>query len=296
MIAAEDMEAQIAHDRGHQSVSGKKPPLLQVQAAGGNDLVAVDFLPGFIYHEAPVRVPVEGHAQIVSSRCHHTFEPFQVGGAALVVDVHPVGPGMNHIGVQAGEACEQPGGGGGSGAIGAVHQNMRPRKGPLHRGGQIANIILALLLVGVDHPANLPMGLEGQLLAAQYQSFNLPLQSVGELEALAVEDFNAVVLKGVVGGGDDNSRVRPGVHRDPGHTGGGNDPQMEHVRPGGAQPRNQGSLQQIGGNAGILADGEPGASAPLLLGEHLRRRHTHPKGQLGVQSLVDYAANTVCSE
>ena len=35
---------------------------------------------------------------------------------------------------------------------------------------------------------------------------------------------------------------------------------MEHIRPRGAQPRNQRPLQQIRGDAGILADGEAGLS------------------------------------
>ena len=34
--------------------------------------------------------------------------------------------------------------------------------------------------------------------------------------------------------------------------------------PGGAQPGDQRPLQEIGGDAGVLADGKPGLSAPLL--------------------------------
>ena len=219
-----------------------------------------------------------------------------MGGAAAVIDVDAVGIGVNHVGVQVGEPVKQPGRSGRGRAVGTVHQNMQPRQLGADGGNQVVDIVLGLLLIGVNHPADLPAGLEGHGDIVQQNFLNLPLQLVGELEALAVENFDSVVLKGVVGGGNHDARIRLGVHGDPRHGGCGNHAQVEHIRPRGAQPRNQRPLQQIRGDAGILADGEAGLSASLLPGHHLRGGHAHPEGQHGVQSVVDDTADAVGSK
>ena len=142
------------------------------------------------------------------------------------------------------------------------------------------------------------MGLAGHIVVAkEHDVLDLLLQLVGELEALAVEDFDAVVLKGVVAGGDDDAGVGPLVHGDPGHAGGGQGAQVHHVRAGGAQPGNEGTLQQVAGDTGVLADGDQGLLPRLLvLGQHLCSGQTYLISQIGVQPGVDHAANAVGSK
>src|SRR5699024_1852304 len=123
--------------------------LQQFQAAGGDDLIAVDLLPGLVHHEAAVGVPVEGHAQIVVARLHHGLEALQVGGAAAAVDVHPVGVGVDDVGVEVVKPVKEPTGGGGGSAVGAVHQNLQPGQVGGDGGHQVVNVVLALLGVGV---------------------------------------------------------------------------------------------------------------------------------------------------
>ena len=219
-----------------------------------------------------------------------------MGGAAAVVDVDPVGIGVDHVGVQIGEAVEQPGRRGGGGAVGAVHQDVQSRQVGADGGHQVVDVVLALLLVGVDHPADVPAGFQGYRHIVEDDVLDAVLQLVGQLEAPAVEDLDAVVLKGVVGRGDHHPRIAAGVHRHPGHRRGGDHAQVEHVGPGGAQPGDQRPLQQIGGDAGVLADGKPGLPAPLLLGHHVGGGHAHLVRQRRVQSVVDDTADAVGSK
>ena len=289
------MQAQVAHYSGHHRVAGQLSPAHQVLAADGHNLVAVNLVAQLVAGQAAVGVAVKGNAQIVAAGLDHGAQLVQVGGAAAVVDVHAVGVGVDDVGVQLGETVKQPGGSGGRGAVGAVHQNPHARQIRAHGGGQMVDVVLPLLLVGVDDPADVAVGLQGDLLAGEDDVLNLTLQGVGELEALTVEDLDAVVLKGVVGGGDDDTGVGVVVHRDPGHGRGGNDAQMKHIGAGGAQSGNQSTLQQVRGDAGVLADGHQ-RLVVALSGEHLSGGQAHLVGQSGVQTGVDHAADSVSTK
>ncbi len=221
-----------------------------------------------------------------------------MGGAALVVDVHPVRVGVDHVGLELGEAVEQPGGGGVGGPVGAVHQDAQAGQVTGNGGLQVVDVVQDGLLGHIAHLADVSAGLPAHVVVAEeYHVLDLLLQLVGELVALAVEDLNAVVLKGVVAGGDDDAGVRLLVHRHPGHAGSGQSAQVQYVRSRRAQSRNQGPLQQVAGDAGVLADGHQGFFSRLLaLGQDLCRGQAHLVGQVCVQSGVDYAANAVGSK
>ena len=218
-----------------------------------------------------------------------------MGGAALLVDVHPVGVGVDDVGAQLGEAVKQPGGGGGGRAVGAVHQDAQPAQGGVDGPLQMVDVVLRGLGSHIAHLADVPVGLAGHVVVAEEDDvLDLLLQLVRELKALAVEDLDAVVLEGVVAGGDDDARVRPLIHRHPGHAGGGQGAQVHHVGPGGAQARDQGALQQVAGDAGVLADGDQGLLPRLLvLGQHLRGSQAHLICQIRIQTGVDHAADAV---
>ena len=73
---------------------------------------------------------------------------------------------------------------------------------------------------------------------------------------------------------------------------------FQYVSSGGAQPRDESPLQQIAGDACVLADGYQRLSLPRLFlgGQHLGGRQAHLIGQIGVQAGVDHAADAVGSK
>ena len=221
-----------------------------------------------------------------------------MGGTALVVDVHPVGVGVDHVGAELGEAVEQAGGGGVGSAVGAVHQDAQSGQVAGDGGLQMVDVVQGGLLRHIAHLADLRSRLAGHVVVGKEDDvLDLLLQLVGQLEALAVEDLDAVVLKGVVAGGDDDAGVRLLVHRHPGHPRGGQGAQIQHIGPGGAQSRDQGALQQVAGDPGVLADGDQGLLPRLFAaGQHLSRSQSHLIGQIRIQAGVDHAADAVRSK
>ena len=292
------MQAQVGHDGGHHGTAGQAALVLQVHAAGGHDLVAVDEVAQLIHRQAAVRVAVKGDADVIAARLHHGGQAVQVGGAALVVDVHTVRVGVDDVGAQLGELVEEAGSGGVGGAVSAVHQDVQPGQIAGDGGLQVVDVVGHRLLRHVAHLADLPVGLAGNVVVAEEDDvLDLLLQLVGELEALAVEDLDAVVLKGVVAGGDDDASIRLLVHRHPGHARSGQSAQVQHVSAGGTQARNEGALQQVARDTGVLADGHQGLLPRLLLfGQYGSRGQAHFIRQVGVQTGVDHAANSIRSK
>ena len=293
-----DVEAQVGHDGGHHRISGQHTLVLHIQAAGGHDLVPIDKIAQLIHRQTPVGVPVEGDAHVVVARLHHGGQGVHVGGATAVVDVHPIRVGVDDIGAQLGESVEQPGGGGGGGTVGAVHQNAQAAQSGVDGSLQVVDVVLAGLRGHVAHLADIRAGFHGHVVGAEQDDIlDLLLQLIGELEALSVKNFDAVVLKGVVAGRDHNARVRPGVYRHPGYARGGQGAQVQHIRPGGAQPGDQRALEQVSRDTGVLADGHQGLLPWLLvLGQHNGRRQSHLVGQVRVQPGVYHAPDAVRSK
>ena len=136
------MQANIGHDSRYYCVSKQPPLLLEGQAAQRHHLIAVD-LPALLVHsQAAVRVSVKSNAQVVSAGGHHGGQSIHVGGAAFVVDVHPIGVGIDNIGHQLRKAVKQAAGGGVSRAVGAVHQDAQSMEILMDTTLQMVNIVL----------------------------------------------------------------------------------------------------------------------------------------------------------
>src|SRR5690606_432631 len=108
-----------------------------------------------------------------------------------------------------------------------------PAHPPPHRPGPVGRGIIA-------------DGLDGQLIL------------VGQLVAVGAEELDAVVLRWVVGGGDDRPGRQTQEGGEDGHRRGGHHPQEVDVAPGRGEPRGQGRLRQLPRRAG----GPPGPPPP----------------------------------
>ena len=74
----------------------------------------------------------------------------------------------------------------------------------------------------------------------------------------AVDELDAVVVVGVVAGGDHDAAVKPVGTGHIGHGGGGGHVEQVGIRPGGNQSAHQGVFKHVAGAAGVLADDNPG--------------------------------------
>ncbi len=115
---------------------------------------------------------------------------------------------------------------------------------------------------------------------AGHQRFDSGFLLVGQLETVAGEQLDSVVLERVVRGRDDAAGVRLLLDGEHGDARRGQRPQEEDVGAHGAQARHQSALQHGAAQSGVLADHHPGTRAALALFEHVRRGPAEAHGRL----------------
>ena len=166
VLVAELVEPQVAHHRAHDGTPRQQALVPHIQPAHGHGLVAVDDLPPLVDHQAPVRVAVEGDAQVVLPRRDHSGQALQMGGAAAVVDVHTVGLAVDEVRLHL-ELGEQVRGRGGGGAVGAVDEDPQAAQIVLNGVGQVLDILILQVLHAVDPLADAGAGLDGHGLIGE---------------------------------------------------------------------------------------------------------------------------------
>ena len=185
----------LRHDGSHHGVSGQLSLLLQSQAAGGHDLVAVDHArPVSSTSEAAVRVAVKGDAEIIAARLHHGPGQAAPDGWSRSPSLMftPSGSAVDHVGLQVGEAVKQPRRRGGGGAVGAVHQNAQARKVAVHAwkpGGRCSPAPPSRRCI--DAPGRSRRGSCAAMGASRTESISSIrlLQLVGELDSPGCRKF-----------------------------------------------------------------------------------------------------------
>ena len=90
-VAHRGVEAVVGHHRHGDAVAGQPPGVAQVQGGQRDQLVAVDDGAVAVDGQHAVAVAVEGEAEVVAARDDRLGERVDVGRAAAVVDVAPVG-------------------------------------------------------------------------------------------------------------------------------------------------------------------------------------------------------------
>ena len=291
-----DVEPHVAHHGGHQGVVLQGPLLDHFRGADRHDPVAVHHVAVLVHEDDPIRVAVQGDTEIGAVLLDRLAHHLGVQRAALGVDVGAVGldPDRDHLGAQFLEDCRghlvgRP--------VGAVQHDLQAGeieilgKGALQEhdeaaGGVVDTVGLAHLLGGGAQTVD-ALG-EDQLLHHQFGF-------VRQLEAVAREELDAVVLKGVVRGRDHHTRVGAHGRGDVGDARGGERPHQEHVHPHGADPRHQGAFQHVAGEPRVLADHDP--VAPLAVFKDVGRGapdlHRHLRGH---RIDVGHTADPVGSE
>ena len=229
-----------------------------------------------------------------------------MGGACVLVDVEAVGAGVDHMGIGAQGVKNSLGDGPGS-AVGAVQGHLHAPEGIHALGDQIAHVAVAARHI-VHGAADMVPFCEGDLLIGPAEKLQLAVQ-VGfdqgdgifvHLFAGAVEELDAVVIVGVVAGGDHDAAVEFIHSGHVGDRGGGGHVEQVGVRAGCHHAAHQGILEHVAGSSGILADDDAGR---LLLAVHPSQLAVVPAqeaadliGVIGGQSHICFPAEAVCSK
>ena len=246
-----------------------------------HDLIAVDHVAVFVHCQAAIGVTVESYAHHSIGGFDHGLQLLGVGGAGVLVDVVAVRRGVDHDDVRA-CATQRFGGHHGSGAVGAVGHDLQAlerlglglvivqrRDG----GNQMVDVQVGGGGLVVAHAAHAGTGRAVPVLAEH--GLDVVFLLVGQLEAAACEELDAVVGHRVVGGGNHGTHFDVEHASQVGHARSGDDAGIDHVEAAGRHACGQRGSQEITGNAGITAHQRTAAALGLVVLRTGVTEHTH---------------------
>ena len=262
----------------------------------GHDLVAVDHLAALVADHHPVRVAVEGYADVGAILLHRPDHGLGVGRPAFFVDIHAVGrnPHRNDLGAEFIEGhrrdlirC----------AIGAIDHDPQTRQIQAAGKGRLGDFHIArLAVIDPGHPTQVSRLGEALMEALIHQGLNFQFPLIRQFVAAGAEQLDPVVGEGVVRGRNHHAEISaqgPGHH---GHARGRHGPKQTNIHAHAGEAGHQGGLNHIAGQTGILADHH---HVPAIIPGHeeLARRKTDPQGDLSGHGMgVGLAANAVRAE
>ena len=223
-------------------------------------MVAGDDVALLVHTEAAVGVAVIGKADVEVVLDHELLQALNVGGAGVQVDVQAVGLVVDDIGVCA-QRVKHALGDVPAGAVGAVQADLDAAEGVDAQTDQVAHIAVAARHI-VHRAAHAVAVGKGQLWPVLIKDMELAVDVIlhkqqrllVHLLAVAVDELDAVVIVGVVAGGNHNAAVKVIHAGNVGHAGRGGNVQQIGVRAAGGQASHEAVLKHIGTAAGILAD------------------------------------------
>ena len=285
-------EAQVAHDGGHGGVAGQEPALLEVDGAHGLNHVAVYLVAVGVHQHDAVRVAVVGDTHVRADLGHEVAHGAQMGGAALHVDVGAVEVLVNDRDVRA-QAAQRLGARHARGAVAHVERHLEARKVDAlvgHGRHGVRDVELA----GVVHRQGHAHGVAGRQLlgrgtALRHERLDLVLHRIRQLEALGVEQLDAVVLGRVVRGRDDDAAVAVQLAHEQRDSGCRDDAGQKRCAAHRHDAGRHGRFQHVARKARVLAD-EDG----LALERHGRLAEL--EGEVARELRVRHPANPVGPE
>ena len=235
-------------------------------------MVAGDDITLFIHAEATVGIAIVGKTNIQTLFHHELLQALDVGGASIVVDVQSVGLCIDDVGISA-QCIEHRLGDGPTGTVGAVQTHLDALEGVDAQTDEVAHVAVAAGHVVHGTADVLPVG-EGQLRPVLVKDVELAVEVIlhqqqglfGHLLAVAVDELDAVIVVGVVAGGDHNATIKVIHTCNVGHGRSGSDVQQVGICAGSGQASDQTVFEHVRAAAGILADddaGRVGVAIPL---------------------------------
>ncbi len=209
--------------------------------------------------QAAVGVAVVSKAHVKAILHNKALQLVDVGRAAVDVDVKAVGRVVDHVGLGAqgvkDRACDRR-----SRAVCAVQANLEALQRKAAARDKACDVAVAALHV-VNGAANVVLGGQRNLATSVDVLLDELKDVLVHLEALAVDQLNAVIGVGVVRGGDHNAAVKRAVDNLVGNAGRWNNVQHVGVAARSHQTRDKSALEHVARAAGVLTNDDAGLLA-----------------------------------
>ena len=271
-------QAHVGHGGGDDQIAGEQAAGFQVACGGQQDGVAVEDVVAGAGHHAAVGVAVKGEAEGRSALLHFGGDIGGMKSAAVVVDVAAVGGDVEEgDGVQS-PALRRRKSSGAMAAAAPLAQSATMRRPCEREAGDAVDEELNVVVLegGVVFDRRQRGGIGSVVLGGVVEDFVFhgQLDRVGQLEAVGAEELDAVVAPGIVGGGDDNARLKPMGAGEEGDGRGGHDAGAFNAGAGGAQSGGEGGGDPGAGLAGVAAKEDGRLGRCVLRREWARARPT----------------------
>ena len=294
---AEADEAEVGHDRADHGVVLQSVARLHVQRKDRHDHIAVHDLTVPVHAEHAVRVTVKGDADVQLLFLDAGDQVFEVGRAAGCVDVGAVRfVGEHHaLDTERGEQLFRRAGGR---AVRAVERDGQPVEAFGRRRGDKSDVFVDCFRLMNDF-ADLGAGRRlRHRHFAEHHRLDVFLQLVGELEAVGVEDLDAVEFKRVVRRRDHDARARLVAAGEVGDGRGRHHAEIDDIIADRKNTCGQRRGKHIRGNACVHAEqnGLFGIAFALCHADGGGNGVPGGNRQLNRELLVGNAADAVCSE
>ncbi len=290
------LQSQVGHDGGDEALAVQPSAFGPVQTDQSHDLVAVDHMALLVADDHPVRVAVQGDADVAAIALDRFRHGLGMGRAALSVDVQAVRlhPDGEDLGAQLVQGRRRHAV---ARAVGAVDGDAQALEAePLGEGLFGDFDIAGRRVVDPLDPAQLVRGRQVLIQGLVHHGFDLQLDLVRQLVAVRPEQLDAVVGVVVVRGRDHDAQIgahRAGHHR---HARRRQGAEGAHVHADAGQARHQRRLDHIAGQARVLADHHQMATV-VVGAEQPPGGQADAQGHLGRHRMgVGPAANAIGAE
>jgi len=254
------VQTEVGHDGGDDGVHQQLAALFHIAGVNVQDVVAGDDVALLIHAEAAVGVAVVGKADVKVVLHNELLQTLNVGGAGVQVDIQAVGLVVDDVGVCT-ESIKNALGNVPAGTIGAVQADLDPLEGVNPQRDQVSHVAVASADV-VDGAADMVTAGKRQFGPILVKDVQLAVEVILDEQqrflvhffAVAVDELDAVVIIGVVAGGDHDATVKVIHAGNICDAGRGGDMQQVGVRAGSRQACDEAVLKHVGAAAGIFAD------------------------------------------
>ena len=285
------LEPEVRH-QGPDHSAAENPAPLAVLGDHEQDVVAVEDLAARIDHDEAIAVAIQGDARIRPVLQHGLAHRARADRPAAVVDVETVRAHSDRHDLRA-ELLEHAGGDLVGRPVRAVHHEPEP----VQHGapGKRALAELDVPPRRIVHPLHLADAIGCDRLERALEcELDRDLRFVGELAAVPGEELHPVIKVRIVRRADHDAGIGAVGLREIGDRGGRGRAEQPHVGSRRGEPRLEGRLEHVAGDAGVLADeDEPVA----VVREHPARRPAEAKHEVGGDGMTsDPAPDPVGAE
>ena len=257
-------------------------------------LVAVDDLALLIDHHDTVGIAVERDADVGAHLAYLVDQRGGGGGADLAIDVEAVG-----VDADGDDLCtefpQRLGGNLVGGAVSAVDHDAQAVECQVAGKRALGELDVAILhAVDALGAAKIAGGGEPVAEIGVEQRLDLALHRVRQLQPVGAEQLDAVVVIGIVRGGDHDAEIAAHGMGEHGDARRRNRAGEQHVHADGQEPGGQRVLDHVAGQARVLADDD--AVAVVAAMEDEPSRHADLEGKVRCDGLVGPPADAVSAE